>query len=617
MSLESIRQAFTPDQQRVTALTAAVLPSIANLLASLGIDTLTFTQALVSVGATSVTLVGQVTWRASSGTASLVGSVQGTTDRLVFDLDITTPSSWTLGVAFPVSQLPAMWRNNQIGLSRVESFIPRVQVKLPSVHATNAPGLPAHLSGWLPLIGDLAPYASYVGPGDLGLGGDVTFASDGTPHLKLDAMSNSAPARPGGFDGTPTNGIGLRITTEMPDNFTDPPGQTMSALLLITKMVFSGQPIEIVCPLMWGDDVWPLYANLWSVKPRLADGLASLATMLGLPADSFALPSAIDFVNLFYLAELGMGLVPPSAGSSLPSVQYLRAVTGSDHEWAPPIPYVRIGGVGASWMFYFWGADGGPILRAQVWGEMRLGGSQKAVRQPLEVGPPRMMRDVPAGEPNAEPIVFKVSVYYPEWVVEGQLLTMDGGAEVPLQTIFSAFNFAGAPSTGLEVHDVSFRADPRNQTFDAQGAIAGDWKLPIGGIDFVLSELAMWVSASQSAVTGGIKAFFYLDPTGQSAVFSLSAEYLSSGRWRFTGQMEGTLSLIDLLVKAFKLTPPAWVADMNVSLTKLNVMLDTGAGSEGSSYSAEGAVVAKWHIDALGIDDLALAAEASIAKTPA
>ncbi|MDT8758460.1 hypothetical protein MZO42_07105 [Sphingomonas psychrotolerans] len=613
MSLETINRAFTPNAQQVTTLTAASLPAIAPLLASLAIDTLIFTQARVIVGATSVTLSGKVTWRGSSGNASIIGTVQAQTDRLVFDLDITTPLPWTLGVSFPA--MPPMWRDDGVGIVQVPSVLPGLQVRLPSIRADNS-GLPARLAGWLPLTGDLAPYASYVGPGDLGLDGVITFAQDGTAQLLLDALSDTAPGRAQNFDGTATSHIGLRLTTEMQDDLSTPLG-TMSAILLLTRLNFRGEPIDIVCPLLWGDDVWPLYASLWKVKPKLSDGLLGLSQLFGLPPSSFALPPAIDFVNQFYLGELGMGLIPPPQGSSLPSVQYLRAAIASDHEWSPPIPYVRIGGVGATWAFYFWGKVQVPELTAQVWGEMRLGGSAgRAIRQPFETGPPGTMLVIPADSPTVDPVIFRVSAFYPSWVIEGALLTPAGSDEVPLTDIFAAFNFTGAPDTGLAVHHMRFRADPLNQRFRAEGAIAGEWALPpIGGVTFKLTELGAWIEASQSKVTGGVSAFFYLDIAGQGPVFTMAADYLSSGRWLFLGKMEGSLSLVDLLVKAFDVTPPEWVADMDVALTKLEMSLDTGDGT-GGSYDALGAVVAKWRIAALGVD-LAISAEASIRKTPA
>ena len=319
MSLESLKQAFTPNAQQVTELTVSVLPDIAKLLSSLDITALTFTGASVSLGQASVTLAGQVSWRGSTGRASLVGSVQGTLDRLVFDLNIATPKPWTLGASFP--ELPAMWRDDN-GIRRAPSYIPALQVNLPTLHASNL-GEAARLSGGLPLIGDLQPYASYVGPGELMLDGEITFGADNAPQLVLDAMSSTAQSRPAGFSGAAMNGIGLRITTLMPDDLSIEPDTFMSALLLVAKMSFKGQPVEVTCPLLWGNFVWPLYANLWQAKPTLGDGLSSLATLLGLQADSFELPPSIDITRAFYLAELGVGIIPPSPGSPLPGIEYI------------------------------------------------------------------------------------------------------------------------------------------------------------------------------------------------------------------------------------------------------------------------------------------------------
>lgn len=613
MSLESIRIAFTPDGDGTTRLTVAKLPAIAQLLTNLAVIELDVDGANVLVGPTSVTLTGRVTWRNSSGPVSLVGSVFGNTDRLVFDLDIDQPTPWTIGAAFPAQ--PGMWRADSLGLTQADSYLPGLQIKLPSIHAENV-AKPARLSGWLPMIGDLEPFISYLGPADLGLDGDLVFSEDGTAALTLDALADRAPGGIQSYSGAPLAGIGLRLTNIMPDPLSLTPGTVMSALLMFVRVPVRDQSFELTCPLLWGGTVWPLSVNLWTVKPTLVDGIGALADLFGVPRQNFVLPPGVDFLASVYLGQLDLAMIPPKPAELLPRVQSVRAVIGSDKEWSPPIPFVRIGGVGSDWSFFFWGEAGTPDIAAKVWGEMRLGGSTRAVRQPLEFASPGQMRDAPSVDPTADPLIFRIGVNYPAWDVTGKLLTAEGNASVPLARMFEAFNFT-PPNTDLAVNGLNFVARLATQEFEATGAVMTNWTLPIGGVNFTLEEIGVWIRASQSSITGSVTALLYVnavdEPNNQTA-FVTSATYLGNSRWVFACRMDGQLELIGFLSKVLQFTPPAWVANMSITLTKLDLELDTGDATTGSSYRAEGAVVGRWHVNALGISDLALSAEALVSR---
>ncbi|MCY0916310.1 hypothetical protein [Massilia antarctica] len=611
MSFESMQAAFAPDAGGATQLTAAKLASAAQLLANLNVTELDFTAARVLTGTASVTLTGQLTWCGGTGPATLVGTVVDGVDHLAFILNISQPSPWTLGVAFPTQ--PGMWRADKLGATPSPSYLPAVQVNRPVIQATND-NVPAQLSGGLPLTGDFTPYAAYLGTADLALRGDLVLVA-GAFTFTLDALSDLAPSTIADYSGAPLSGIGLRLTNTMPDRLSTTDNAVMSALLLLVRVPVNGQPVPLTAPLMWGGGVWPLVANLWSAKPTISDGIAALARLFGLPVDDFALPPAVDFLNAFYLGELDLALVPPGSGTLVPSMQALRAVIGSDREWAPPIPYVRIANVGCAWRFNFWGSAT-PDISATVWGDMRLGGTTRAVRQPLEFSAPGLMRDLPGLDPGADPIALRIAVTYPSWTITGKLVTVDGDASVPLDTVFQAFNFS-PPGTGLSINGLQFTATIPTQTFEAQGAISTGWSVPIAGLTFNLAELEFWLRASQSGVTGGINALLYVGTTSPTA-FVVSAGYVGPSHWVFQCQMQQPMDLVTLLSDVLGVaTPEPWVSGLNISLTKLQLMLDTGERTSGSSYSAEGAVVAKWHIGALGIPDLALTAEASVSKTPA
>ena len=626
MALQQLIDDFAPDADGITRITAAKAIGAGPLLArlGLGVGPLEFASPQTLVGATSVTLVGTVTWRGSSGRASIVGSdVQGGGYLLVFQLDIQRPSPWTLGVAF--QGFPDMWRSEPDGLVQSRSYLYDVQINLPSVLADNRAleeGSPrGRLRGRLPFVGDMAPYASYVGPDPLGLDGWFSMDAQGNAHLVLEAVTDQAPAALKDYGGLVLNGIGLRLTTEMRDDLAVDPSVNMSALLLVAHVPFKGKPIEITAPLIWGDFVWPLFANLWDAKPTLSEGIDSLAQLFGLPANRFSLPPGIDILDRFYLAELGIGLVPPAPPSHLPSLQYLSATVASDYVWHPPIPYLTVENIVSNWVFYFFDGPALPELDVVVGGDLVLGGGSSGRGRKALPGPSRGGDGVPIVPADA--FRFRVKVFYPDWAIEGQLLNKEGETSVPMLDLFRAFNFDGTGGPldqGLTLVDVGFRASLLEQTLNAYGSLTTPWTLQVGNVEIGLHEVWMWVNVSQSGVTGGITGIFYLDmaTAGEpgSPGFLLSADFLGNGRWKFAGEMTGQLELVKFLTGIANITPPDWVKGLSVTLTRLALNFDTG-DANGSSYHAEGRVVAKWHINALGIDDLALEAAAEVSKTPA
>ncbi|MEV7570168.1 LysM domain-containing protein [Streptomyces tanashiensis] len=625
MSVEEIHRAFQAAVADGALRSAAPPPGLADLLHSLGVDSLAVRDGTASLGPQSALLTGTTTYLHTPWTMRLTGTPRAGTDRatLVLELGSTAPtSSWTFQQAF--GALPDSRRQDEGGRDGLvvgPGVVGPLVLDQPTVTAGNEPaGTPPRLSGTLLMLGSLteagsdilAPYADFLGD-RLQADGPLAFPADAPPVVELRAVAPGVRLKLAELE---VSEVGLLLTTDYPDPYALPEaGARRSAVLLFAEATLPTEPQETVTisgPLLTGDSVWPMAVAL-DPPLGLAGAGRALSAMTGGTAGDFTLPSGIAAIDRFRLQDLGFGIVPVALGG--PAVSYVEVGIVSGEPWDPPVPYLTLDQVGTRWMFSS-GRDGSTLVTGTVFGTMRFGrktasslGSHAPVAHRAERGPlPRS---------GADDVLVTVRLSLPGL---GFSAFTQAPFALPIAEAFRAFfGGAGPPvGAGLTCESLNIDASLLQKELAAGLTVSGTWSIRAGLVTLALTGLQMQAQVSQSSVSGLLIGTGEIAVPGSDPIELLAqAQYPGTGAWEFAAIMAGSLDLPRLVHGLMGEPPPAWVNKSAIELADLRVRFSTAPGNP---YSAAGTLRLRVGEELLGVKvQLALTAtiERALRSTPA
>lgn len=614
MSVATILTAF---RQAVAAgrIDGATMPLLGELVETLGVDFLPLTNGEARpVGSTAV-LTGGTTWRNTNWSVNLVGDTANGVDHLALTLQATaTTTPWTLGQSFP-GMPPSRVLSSTAGgvLDLVPSVLAPMVVEQPQAVAEATEGSDpqpaARLQGWLRLDGILAPYAEPLGSTRAWLDGRMTFPASGEADLDLIAAT---PGADGTIPGIDTGRLELALTTTYPDPYTFevvPPATSMVELLISVDLGGRSSNVVVVrSPLLQTGQVWPLEATI-DPPITLVDGIASLVSMIdGSKPSDFQLPAGLAPLDAFGLSELKLGVTPWSAPNPL-NLVYTGLTIESTTPWDVPVPFVMIENVGTTWMLNWAGPTA--IVTGSIWGTMAFGaktgaslGASPAPRHPTPLTPQDGILD-----DNGDPIRLYVQVDLPSLDIYAETR---GAITLALPTAMNAYFPGTQPDVpvGIIVERISATASMYTQAYGASLIASGSWPITIGDVAFSLENLIFEVQVTQATVSGSLEGFVGVSVAGeQQALFNASAIYPGDGTWTFNaGLADGELKLIKFAYAFLGVTPPTWLDEFDIILTKLWMTYSTAAGNP---YGAGAALAIRWEPAVLGLT-LSLEAETEI-----
>src|SRR5690349_18318976 len=202
MSLQDIYDALNNSlHDGVIVLSAATVRDLDLTLEAIGItgtETLTLINATLTLGPSSVVLIGTAAYRNFGWSTTLTGQpLLKTGNRFTLRMqgqDASTP--WTFGTSFP--DLPQSRTIKDLTLPLVDSVLSPLVVEQPVLTVETEPPRPervfkAWFEGWLVLTGSaLAEYIVYFAAPKLHLAGTIDFFDPTHPVLVLWAAAPSA-----------------------------------------------------------------------------------------------------------------------------------------------------------------------------------------------------------------------------------------------------------------------------------------------------------------------------------------------------------------------------------------------------------------------------------------
>jgi len=604
-----------PPNQTIDLWEAAQKPALAPLqpmLERFGIaGAYVLTAADLTKDAASVLLTGNGQFGVPGAAPPNVSAVSARLDcrldesgtNVVFDLGLAvTDSAWTFAKTFPVLP-PTLSAAEAATVEFKSSFLvdPSPLALIAPVFSTRSgEDEPLRLTGSLPPGGALTPYQGWFDPWPLVLTGTVTLPASPAdpPELELQAVV------PGDVIDFPPvalrdPGVGLRTVTGVDEVLY---GVTAFSELDLVGTVVLGRakPIEahLSAPLLVSGESWKLTADFPPEQNTLTGGLAAIAELFGLDAGDLLTPPALGGFETFYVAELEVWL-RRATSSGLPSgVDALAVTIASNKLWEPPIPFVKVKGVGTRW--------------GVTWVRVR-GETQTAINGSVFGG-------IVLGS-GANPPVIDIAATLPQFVVTGVL---DPETPIPLGGVFEHFfNLPPPPTTpgGTAITGLNLLADPRWQTFAFSAEITTNWEISFfGSPSIALTDLNFGVAVTQSTISGYVEGIFRIGLTQEGGpddpTFYVRAEYpggAASG-WIFSGGLYPghSLDLVKLVTRFLGVTPPPNLPTLNL------VRLEVTFATADSTWTLAGTVTTTWSLTVLDTAlDLAAGVSVDLAKTTA
>ncbi|MGW6916645.1 hypothetical protein ACWGB8_22890 [Kitasatospora sp. NPDC054939] len=593
MTVEEIHRAFRAAVADGVLSADAAPPGTGPLLASLGVDGLEVRDGRASPGPQGVVLTGTTSYLNTPWSLRITGTPRAGTDRAAMVLELTGTAAaepWTFRAAF--GDLPDSRRQPEGGRGGLvvgAGVLGPLVLDQPAITADNgSPDTPLRLSGTLLMRGSdavpgsdlLAGYADLLGD-RLPVDGPVTFPADGPPVIELRAVAPGVRLRLADLE---VSSVGLVLTTDYRDPYPLPePGARRSAALLFAEVTLPTEPVRTATvsgPLLIGDYIWPLAVGL-TPPLGLEGAVRALVAMTGAGPGGFALPSGIAPLDLFRLRDVGFGIVPIGLGG--PGLAYASVTVVSAEPWDPPVPFLTLDQVGTQWTVDF-GSDGPPGITGVVFGTMRFGqksasslGAQAPVGERPAPGPPTRGR--------FDDIVVTVRLSLPDL---GFSAFTEAPFDLPISEAFRAFFGSDGPpiDADLRCESLTMDASLPQKVFAAGLTLGGAWPVEAGHVTFALTGLQLQVRVSANAVSGLLLGRGEIAVPDSDAIGLLAqVRYPGSGAWEFSATLAGTVDLPRLVYGLLAQQPPAWVNEIAIELSGLDVRFSTAPGTP---YSAAG-----------------------------
>ena len=441
------------------------------------------------------------------------------------------PGTWTFGASFP--GLPDTLVSEGVGLVGKPSFFDSLAVRLDDPDALPAfevstyddqhAGLRKGVSftGTLDVTrGDLAPIARYfTNPSALPLAGSIEMRAGAYALIDLRADVS-------GFDPAKVASLALRLRT-----VADADGLfgTGSLLTLEGQVSIPGlDPIVLEVALLQGDYVWPFRVRFAPGQVTLENGLAQLGQFVdGFP---LTLPSGLDALGWFSLAELMVGVTPPTNGGR-PGLSSLGVAVAATNPWSLPIPGVSITGARTDWIIV------DPTDSAAL-----IGTASGTILFGQEPDSPRLDVEVRIPDPRAEhsgdvEIAAELDQRYP--VDIGKVFEYFTGGVVDLDLVVSQLDLLVIPAqrtlfvycvlegTGPFDDFPLVRFEQLNFTIDyAPNALAGSVTARVA-----IAHAGFAITAANPGPDRGWRFFGGMLPSAKLLALQDFVDELSGGRW--------------------------------------------------------------------------------------
>ncbi|MGE4069781.1 MAG: hypothetical protein AB7E72_01235 [Lysobacterales bacterium] len=475
-----------------------------------------------------------------------------------------------------------------------------------------------HTTGLLDAEGILANYQKYLSTWPLNLSGKLALARSTEDVVALDWTAIDPRIRIPFGSNQQLDKVGFSLRSVRDLDLATNGVAALSVLELVGSLAFSkDDPVQLRVPLASSDDTWRLIADLNSTQGNIGSGLTALSGLIGLKPDQLAQPIEFLALDRFYLAQVEVAIQPPegllpSAGfenddASAPlGMRWLGIKIRSDHCWNPPIPFVTVNDVGATWQVSWPDPSAESVWSGSVFGGISLGDAN-------EVNP---------ATGDKTKFTVDVTASLPQFVVAGRLRK---AVTLPIGSALTHFfggeqgrvptSFPDTPD-GLSLTAFSFLADPNTRTFRAQAALSMDWELsPFQSLTFRLVGMSFFVDVSQSSVSGGIAASVQLDnepaPNGYFPTLTVGAQITrseGSTQWTFEGGLlpGAPLSLTKMALKLLDVDPRSWSDFPDFSIDTLNFLIKSGTRDPesgkwlGGEYSGDASASVRWAPQILG-----------------
>ncbi|MEU5692269.1 LysM peptidoglycan-binding domain-containing protein [Actinosynnema sp. NPDC020468] len=526
----------------------------------------------VAEDATRATLTGTARLKIGAGAEFAVG-VTLRYQRDGFELRLATSPGWRFGTAF--AGLPRTPTAVNHVLEHRPSFLNDLAVASVVFVATAGATNSLRLTGSLTAF---PPFTDFFGPFPLRFDGPLALGT-GAPALDLVAPSNRPSVTLG---PVALSGFRLRLATEHEPGAAPLPDRSVAygeATLRIGT-----HEVLVSTPLLASGSTWLFTGTFADAHaPTLTSGLASVATLLGLPDAVLAAPRTFADFTGFRLVAVDLALTPATL-----ALEHLGVIVGSGARWTPPVPYLTFRDVGMRWVVQWSGTDS--VVAGSFFGTVDVG---------------------PAAEPTFS---LDATLLFPSFAISGVL----AAGEVPLDAVLGWLLGASFP-VPLAVRAFAFEADLPEQTFTARATITTDLTVSVHGVDLALTELYVTVDAAQDSVSGGVRGTFLLPGKApdhlDDAWFEIGVEVPGDGVWTIEGGLlPDEKVVLKVLVARFMASavdhglPEVAVTDLALSVLWSTEPLDR-------TYRVRGAVAGTWREKVLGqLRDLAFGAEVDVTR---
>lgn len=560
-----------------------------------------------------------------------------------FEMGLVLPArGWTFATTFPTLPDCQMIQPGG-GVALDDSFLAALPLEDAELIALALGGVmpTTRLIGRLFPVGPLAPYADFFAPWPLSVDGAVTLPATAAkpPALDLTALSSREPIviGPVALDAF---GLGLRSYVGQDVERTGIADISVLEGLAELRLGGSRQAAgQAWVQLLATAQVWNLVVDFDEPSDQVPAGLAAVAQLFNMDPGYLSAVPGLGEVASFRVTRIEVGLIPPGTAGG-PALTSLAVSFGSDRRWDPPVPYLRIADVGMRWLA-IWGDGAVPdSVTGTFFGTAEIGPKTQGTAVKAGTGVGGVNALPPAGSAGGtvpasgaglalpgEPLFsLTVTAGFPSWVITGRLVQ----GEIPIDQALLAFFGAEGPDSRLRVTELSFTADPVQQSFAGEGYLTTDYVIPLlGAVSLALTGVRLEVNVTKTSVAGGIAGEFVLEgaapPDLPEPRFRLSADYssrtalpagtsgpdglplASTSAWTFAGELypDSYVELVRLVARFAGQEPPDWAPTL--TLEALNLRFTTGTGE----YLVSGRAVGRWTPKLFG-SDLALSAEAEV-----
>lgn len=591
----------------VIVLTPATVPDLGLALEALGTGTLTLTGAILTLGPRSVVLTGNTNYRNFAWSTTLTGDTVPGGNRFTLALqgqDATT--SWTFGASFPnLPQSRTITESLTVPLG--DSVLLPLVVEQPLLSVTTEPPKPAGgfkvtFQGTLVLTGSsLAQYIPYFGSAKLRLTGLIDFLAPAKPVFVLYA------AAPGAQIGIPVINIseaGIKLQSDATDIFSLQEVAVNSVAEVYAKINFGVvKPItaEVTTPLLQGNFMWPMTA-VFSEPITASTGFGLILEFFGQPPANlylFPFPLVDSLLRNFGVKAVGVGIQPPLDEQDL-ALKHASIALTSVETWRPSLAFITVRELGTAWMFHWAGEDN--WVTGNVWGKLTFFDDPLLDVLPLD------------DNCSSNKIELAVNATLPEWIITAR---NESDICVPLGAVLKKYlGGSGGIPDNLRITEIFLQAIPPEQSYQASLMVEGLWATTIRSVKFSLDKVIGEIYVTQNRVYGSMTAMVGLavlvdNVETTKATFNISAEYRTSGVWRFEGGLaDGVLSVLDFAWALLGFEPAVDLGQAaQVLLTDLWITYENSETTTTKNpYSARGKLEIRWTPDFL---DLKLSAVAN------